>query len=420
MRIASPIATIATILLLVAPLGAQEATPDEDESSNESSGEFSIEPFEIRIPDAVIADLEERIDRTRWPDQIEGSAWDYGTDMSYLRELVQYWRTDYDWRAEEAKLNAFDHFKTEIDGLNIHFIHQRSKEPNARALVITHGWPGSVYEFVKIIGPLTDPTAYGGRAEDAFHVICPSLPGFGFSDPPREPGYNFGRMGEIIAELMARLGYDRYGAQGGDWGSAISSWLGQNDAEHVMGIHLNFVMGGPPSAANPNEGLTPEEIERVRETRSFMTNERGYSQIQGSKPQTLSYGLNDSPVGLAAWIVEKFRTWSDCDGDVESSFTKDELLTNIMLYWTTQSIGSSTRVYYETNNAPIPGGRGRVTVPVGCAIFPKELVYAPRRWAETRYNITQWTEMPRGGHFAALEEPELLVEDIRSFFRSLR
>lgn len=416
MRIASPIAIIATMLLLVAPLGAQNATPDEDESS----GEFSIEPFEIRIPDAVIADLEERIDRTRWPDQIEDSGWDYGTDMSYLRELVRYWRTDYDWRAEERKLNRFDHFKTEIDGLNIHFIHQRSKEPNARPLVITHGWPGSVYEFVKIIGPLTDPTAYGGRAEDAFHVICPSLPGFGFSDPPREPGYNFGRMGEIIAELMARLGYDRYGAQGGDWGSAISSWLGQNDAEHVMGIHLNFVMGGPPSSANPNEGLTAEEIERVRATRSFMADERGYSQIQGSKPQTLSYGLNDSPVGLAAWIVEKFRTWSDCDGDVESSFTKDELLTNIMLYWTTQSIGSSTRVYYETNNAPIPGGRGRVTVPVGCAIFPKELVYAPRRWAETRYNVTQWTEMPRGGHFAALEEPELLVEDIRSFFRSLR
>ena len=380
-----------------------------------------VQPFSINVDDSVLEDLERRLAQTRFPDQLEGVGWDYGTDLAYLKELVEYWRGDFDWRRQERMLNQFDQFKTEIDGLGIHFIHQRSKEEGALPLLLLHGWPGSIAEFVKIIGPLTDPVSHGGRAEDAFHVVCMSLPGFGFSDKPAEPGFNFGRMGEIGAALMARLGYDRYGAQGGDWGSAIAGWLGQNDADHLVGIHLNFISVGPPRGVeNPNEGIAPSELERAADRQRFMENERGYFQIQSTRPQTLGYGLNDSPAGLAAWIVEKFRAWSDCGGDVESKFTKDELLTNIMLYWVTQSITSSTRVYYETSNARIPGARGRIEVPTGCALFPHELVLPPRKWAEARYNITRWTEMPRGGHFAAMEEPQLLVEDIRAFFGDLR
>lgn len=379
-----------------------------------------IRPFTIRIEDSVLRDLEQRLSRTRFPDQIEDAGWRYGTELGYLKELVEYWRTRYDWRGQERQLNKLDQFKTEIEGLDVHFVHQRSKHVGAMPIVLVHGWPGSFVEFAKILGPLTDPVAHGGKAEDAFHVVIPSLPGFGFSDRPRVKGFNNGRMARTFAKLMERLGYERYGAQGGDWGASISAWLGRNDAEHCVGIHLNFVSGGRPSSGGDAADLTPAEEERVRQKRQFMRYETGYSQIQGTKPQTLGYGLNDSPAGLAAWIVEKFRTWSDCEGDVESQFTKDELLTNIMIYWVTRSITSSTRVYYETRHSPVQGSRGRVEVPVGCAIFPEELVYAPRKWAAARYNITHWSEMPRGGHFAAMEEPELLVEDIRKFFRRLR
>ncbi len=334
---------------------------------------------------------------------------------------MDYWLAEYDWREQERRLNAFDQFTTDIDGVRVHFIHQRSEEPGALPLVINHGWPGSVFEFVKIIGPLTDPVAHGGRAEDAFHVICPAIPGYGFSGKPNERGFNVGRVGEMVAHLMARLGYARYGAQGGDWGASVTAWLGRSAPEHVVGAHLNFVWLPPPAGVDdPTAGLSARELEWLEQNQSWIEEEWAYGQIQGSKPQTLGYGLNDSPVGLAAWLVEKFRSWSDSNGDVESRFSKDELITSVMLYWVTESITSSARLYYESRHTSNPGVGGRVTVPTAYAVFPKEVVRSPRSWVEARYNLTRWTEMPRGGHFAALEEPELLVADIRAFFRDLR
>ncbi|MGH9886503.1 MAG: epoxide hydrolase family protein [bacterium] len=382
----------------------------------------ALQRFKIEVPDSVLTDLAERLARTRFPDQLEGAGWDYGTELSYLKELVGYWRTKYDWRANEKALNQFEHWKTEVRDLDVHFIHQRSKEDRALPLVITHGWPGSVYEFHKIIGPLTDPVAHGGRREDAFHVVCPSMPGYGWSGPPTKPGFDIRQVGETVAALMGKLGYSRYGAQGGDWGAIATSWIGRVDPSHCAGIHLNMVVAGPPAgAANPMEGVTPDEQVWLAEMGNFQKNETGYQQIQGTKPQSLGYGLNDSPAGLAAWIVEKFRTWSDCDGKVESRFSKDELLTNIMIYWTTQSITSSTRLYCETMRSGRFGAAdGKIEVPTAGAIFAKELYKAPRAWADAAYNIKHWSVFPKGGHFAALEEPELLVEDIRDFFRGLR
>jgi len=390
------------------------------EAQQQTSQEEAVRPFQIQVDDTVLKDLRERLDRARFPDQIEGSGWDYGTNLGYMKELVDYWLTKFDWRAQERRLNQLPQFKTRIDGLDIHFVHQRSKEPNALPLVITHGWPGSFAECLKVIGPLTDPVAYGGRAEDAFHLVCPSMPGYGFSDKPRQPGFNADQVGEVVTKLMARLGYTRYGAQGGDWGSAVTSWLGAHDAEHVVGIHLNMVWTGPPpGVANPDEGVPAWELERAKKRREWwQQGESGYGEIQGTKPQTLGYGLTDSPVGLAAWIIEKFRAWSDSGGNIESRFSKDELLTNVMIYWVTGSIASSTRLYYETRHHPL--AMSRVNVPTGVAVFPGELVFTPRKWAEARYNITQWTEMLSGGHFAAMEEPQLFVEDLRKFFRSLR
>jgi microsomal epoxide hydrolase len=381
----------------------------------------AIERFEVRVSDVVLRDLRERLSRTRFPDQLEAADWSYGTELTYLRELCDYWREKFDWRAQERILNRFEHFCTPIDGLSIHFIHTRSREPDALPLLLLHGWPDSVFGFYKVIGPLTDPVAHGGNREDAFDIICPSLPGYGFSDAPRQTGFDVGSMAERMAKLMARLGYSRYGTQGGDWGAVISSYLGIVDPSHLCGVHLNMVVAGPPQGEDATQPLSPEELEALADYGKFQTEETGYQAIQGTKPQSLGYGLNDSPAGLAAWIVEKFRTWSDCDGDVERSFTRDELLTNIMIYWVTGSITSSMRLYCESRRAGRFGPLGeRVDVPTGCAIFPREIYRAPRRWAEATYNVARWTEMPRGGHFAALEEPDLLVEDIRTFFRSVR
>jgi pimeloyl-ACP methyl ester carboxylesterase len=381
--------------------------------------EEKVVPFKVQVPDATLADLKERLARTRFSGEINGSGWDYGTNLAYLKELVTYWREKFDWRAAERRLNQFDQFTTNIDGIDVHFIHQRSKNPKAMPLAITHGWPGSVAEFTKVIGPLTDPAAHGGNADDAFHVVAISLPGFGFSGKPTERGYGPERMAAILARLMARLGYTRYGVQGGDWGSSISRFAALNDASHVAGLHSNFCLAGPPAGAkDPNEGVTPAELERSRARTAFFDNERGYFLEQSTKPQTVGYGLDDSPAGLAAWIVEKFRSWSDSDGNVEKVFTKDELLTNVMIYWVTQSATSSARIYYENQRAKPP--QGKVQVPTACAVFPKEISIAPRRWVEAQYNVTRWTEMPRGGHFAAMEEPGLLVDDLRAFFRTLR
>lgn len=379
-----------------------------------------MKPFRIDVPQATLDDLKRRLAATRWPDQLDGADWEYGTELGYLQELCAYWRDRFDWRAQERSLNANDQFRTPIDGVDLHFIHQRSKAPGAFPLVITHGWPGSIAEFMKIIGPLTDPAAHGGRAEDAFHVVCPSIPGYGFSGIPRERGWDVKRVAQAVARLMAELGYARYGAQGGDWGSAVTAWLGALDEAHVAGIHMNMVaVEPPPGANNAMSGLTKEEVQGLLEREKFGKREVGYRQIQSTKPQTLGYGLNDSPSGLAAWIVEKFRTWSDCGGDVESVFTREELLTNVMIYWVTQTITSSTRLYYETRVTKAFRPQ-KVKVPTACAIFPRELYCPPRAWVERVYNIQRWTPMAAGGHFAAMERPAELVEDIRAFFRPLR
>lgn len=379
-----------------------------------------METFRIEVPDAVLGDLRRRLDQARWPDQIEGAGWDYGTELGYLKSLCAYWREGFDWRSREAMLNGFPQFRTPIDGVKLHFIHQRSRETKALPLVITHGWPGSIAEFTKIIGPLTDPASHGGDPADAFHVVCPSIPGYGFSEIPKERGWDVCRVAHAVKALMAELGYQRYGAQGGDWGSAVSDWLGAIDEGHVVGVHLNMVaVGPPPGTNNAVAGLTPEEAGALLSREQFGKREVGYRQIQSTKPQTLGYGLHDSPVGLAGWIVEKFRTWSDCGGDVESVFTKDELLTNIMIYWATGTITSSTRLYYETRvSKRFRPEKNRA--PVGCAVFPGELYCPPRAWAERVYDLRRWTKMEKGGHFAAMEQPEALVEDIRAFFRPLR
>ncbi len=401
-------ALLVTFLLL---LGAGAAAGPAAQSA-------AITPYTIVVPDAVLTDLKTRLAMTRFPDEIPGSGWDYGTNLAYLRELVAYWQKGFDWRAQERRLNQLPQFRTNIDGLDIHFVHQRSPVAGAMPLALTHGWPGSIFEFTKVIGPLTDPARHGGQASDAFHVVAISLPGFGFSERPDARGYSPDRMAGIIATLMARLGYTRYGVQGGDWGGIISRLVALKDPGHVAGLHLNFCIAQAPPGDGPNADIPPAELKLMQERNAYMENERGYQQIQGTKPQTLGYGLNDSPAGLAAWIVEKFRAWCDCDGDVEKKFTKDELLTNVMIYWATQTATSSTRIYYE--NRVAGGVQGRVTVPTACALFPKEITTPPRKWVEARYNLVRWTAMPRGGHFAALEEPVLLVDDVRAFFRTLR
>lgn len=399
------------IVIVVAVTGATGLARAQSAATSDA-----IVPFKIQVPETVLRDLQTRLRNTRFPQEIPNTNWDYGTDLAYLRSLVSYWRDDFDWRAQERKLNELPQFKTTIDGLEIHFIHVKSREPRAFPLALTHGWPGSIVEFTKVLGPLTDPVRFNGRAEDAFDVVAISLPGFGFSEKPRERGYSPEKIGTLIAKLMARLGYTRYGLQGGDWGGIISRLVAINDASHVAGLHLNFCLAGPTDPVNA--GVPLSELQRAQARQADMENERAYQQIQGTKPQTLGFALDDSPAGLAAWIVEKFRSWCDCDGNIESRFTKDELLTNITVYWVTQTGTSSARIYYENRIAP--PRQERVSVPTACALFPKEIVVPARKWVEARYNLVRWTEMPRGGHFAALEQPDLLVEDVRDFFRGIR
>jgi epoxide hydrolase len=379
----------------------------------------AITPFRINVPEATLKDLRERLAKTRFPSEIDQSGWDYGTNLAYLRELVTYWRTTFNWRDQERRLNQLPQFKTTIDGIDIHFVHQRSSQATATPLVMIHGWPGSFFEFTKVIGPLTEPAKHGANTADAFHVVALSLPGYGFSGKPRTGGYSPARMARIVAQLMARLGYPRYGAQGGDWGAAIVRQLGLVDREHLIGIHSNMCTANAPPGPNPNDGVPESDLKRVQAAQARSANELGYFQIQSTRPMTVGYGLNDSPAGLAAWIVEKFRAWSDSDGNVEKKFTKDELLTNVMIYWVTESGPSSVRIYYE--NRLDPGLPSRVEVPVACARFPREMfAIVPTKWIEAQYNLQQLTDMPRGGHFAALEEPQLLVDDVRKFFRGRR
>ncbi|MFQ5514571.1 MAG: epoxide hydrolase family protein [Myxococcota bacterium] len=380
-----------------------------------------MKAFTIDVPDPVLDDLRARLARTRFPDQLEGTAWEYGTELGYLRDLCTYWREGFDWRSQESRLNRIPQFRSQVGDLGLHFLHARSPEADALPLLISHGWPGTVFEFIKIVGPLSDPVSHGGDARDAFHVICPSLPGYGFSDAPRRPGFDVRGIAETFAALMDDLGYTRYGVQGGDWGAFVSTWLADFSPEKVCGLHLNMVVAGPPPGLeDPNEGLSMGELAALADMAKFAAQETGYQQIQGTKPQTLGYALNDSPAGLAAWLVEKLRSWTDCNGDVDAYLGRDEILTQIMLYWVTGSITSSMRLYCENNRSRRYAPAERIEVPTAGAIFPRELMRPPRRWAEARYNIVRWTEMPRGGHFAAMEQPELLVEDIRAFFRELR
>jgi pimeloyl-ACP methyl ester carboxylesterase len=382
-----------------------------------------ITPFTIRVPEADLRDLRDRLERTRWPERETVEDWSQGVPLAYLQDLCQYWAAEYDWRATEARLNALPQFRTVIDGLGIHFLHVRSPHADALPLVITHGWPGSVVEFLKVIGPLTDPTAHGGDAADAFHVVCPSLPGFGFSDKPTTPGWGIERIAAAWIELMARLGYERYGAQGSDWGTSISGLVGQRDPEHVVGIHLTPPLA-PPDPATLDD-LTERERAALASLEEAAEWDSGYSREHATRPETIGYALVDSPAALAAWIVEKFWAWTDHDGHPEDVLTRNELLDNLMLYWLPRTGASSARLYWESIrqvDAWISGtATDAISVPTGCSIFPKELQRPSRRWAERRFlDIRYWNEPRRGGHFAAFEQPELFVEEVRAFFRLVR
>ena len=383
---------------------------------------MAVESFRIAVPDEALQDLKERLQRTRFSGEIPGSEWDYGTNLAYLKELVDYWINHFDWRAQERLINGFSHFKAPVDGQGVHFIHEKGQGPNPLPLIITHGWPGSFFEMYKVIPRLSNPAAHGGDPADAFDVVAPSMPGYGFSDHTVQRGMDVLSVGDVMAKLMTDvLGYQRFGAQGGDWGASVTAKLGYSYPANVVGIHSTSVTRPTPYLGAGARPLTEAEQGLLQQREDWLAAEGGYSHIQGTKPQTLSYGLNDSPAGLAAWIVEKYRTWSDCGGDVERKFTKDELLTTITIYWVTETINSSTRLYYETLRKPWNLAEGdRIEVPCGIAVFPAEISRPPREWAERSYNVQQWTVMPSGGHFAALEEPELLVADIRSFFRPLR
>ena len=383
---------------------------------------MEVRPFTIAVENSVLDDLRQRLADTRWPDEIPNTGWDYGSNLTYIKELVDYWRTDFDWRAQEAELNAFNHFKSEVDGLDIHFIHEKGKGPNPIPLIITHGWPSCFFEMTKIIPLLADPASYGGDAADSFDVVAPSLPGFGFSDHAQDRGMEVQRVAGMWNKLMTQnLGYPKFGAQGGDIGSGVTARLGFAHSDTLYGIHLTSITRPTPYLGPGSKPVTDSEQALITQRDKWFQDEGGYNHIQGTKPQTLAYGLNDSPVGLAAWIVEKYRTWSDCGGDVEKSYTKDELLTIVTIYWVTQTISSSTRMYFENQKHLWTMEKDqKVPTPAGMAMFPQEISKPPREWGERSYDVRRWTEMASGGHFAALEEPQLLAEEVRAFFRDFR
>jgi pimeloyl-ACP methyl ester carboxylesterase len=383
----------------------------------------TTEAFRIDVPDSALEDLRERLHKARWPEAETVDDWSQGVPLAYLRDLCGTWADQYDWRATERRLNAVPQLRTVIDGLAIHFLHVRSAHEDALPLVMTHGWPGSIVEFLKVLGPLTDPTAYGGDAADAFHVVCPSLPGFGFSDKPTGTGWGIERIAAAWMTLMAHLGYERYGAQGSDWGTSISALVGQLDRENVVGIHLTPPLA-PPDPATLDD-LTERERAALASLEEAAEWEAGYSREQATRPQTIGYALVDSPVALAAWVIEKFWAWTDHDGDLENVLTRTELLDNLMLYWLPRTGASSARLYWESIRRVdrwISGGSiDTVDVPTGCSVFPKELQRPSRRWAERRFvDIRYWNEPERGGHFAAFEQPALFVDEVRAFFRLVR
>ncbi|MFD1321173.1 epoxide hydrolase family protein [Micromonospora sonneratiae] len=379
-----------------------------------------MRPFRLDIPDADLVDLHRRLDSTRWPGEVPDVPWRRGVPLSYLKELVDYWRSEYDWRTHEARLNQIPQFTTTIDGVEIHFVHVRSPEPDALPLIVTHGWPGSIVEFLDIIEPLTDPRRYGGDPTDAFHLVLPSIPGFGLSGPIREPGWDVPRIARAWAELMRRLGYHRYGAQGGDWGHAITRELAVLDAGHVTGIHLNTLLTLP--SGDPAEAAALTDADRARLDRLTRAEPEmsGYARIQSTRPQTLAYALTDSPVGQLAWIIEKFKEWTDSTDAPEDAIPRDLLLTNVMLYWLMAAGGSSANVYYEAAHPTGTPHPPSSTVPTGVAVFAGDVAAPVRRLAERDNNIVHWSEFDRGGHFAAMEEPDLFIADLRRFFALLR
>jgi pimeloyl-ACP methyl ester carboxylesterase len=379
------------------------------------------EAFKLTVPTAAITDLRERLERTRFPDQAPGAAWAYGTDVTWMRGLIEYWRTKFDWPAQEARLNAFPQYKVRLNEIDLHFLHVEGQGPAPCPLLLSHGWPGSVFEFLKLIPRLTNPGQFGGDPADAFTVVAPSLPGYGLSFSPGQPRFGVEEIADCFASLMTDvLGYQRFGAQGGDWGSFITSRLAYSYAKQLIGIHLNMMplRRDPKMVANP----TPEEKKYLEQLAVWLKEETGYQWVQGTRPQTLAFAVTDSPAGLAAWIVEKFRAWSDCEGDLESVFTKDELLANISLYWLTGAIGSSFWPYYARMHRPWPiPDNAAISVPTGYCEFPREILRPPRSLATRTFtDIRRWSVMPRGGHFAAMEQPDALAAEIREFFRPLR
>jgi microsomal epoxide hydrolase len=379
-----------------------------------------MKSYRIDIPQQDLDDLHQRLDGTRWPDELPGVGWDRGVPLAHLKELADYWRHSYDWRAAEARLNEYPQFVTEIDGTQLHFMHIESPEPDARPLLLSHGWPGSIVEFLNVIGPLTNPTAHGGDPADAFHLVIPSLPGFGFSGPTNEVGWDVRRMARALAELMDRLGYERYAAQGGDWGSFIALDLGRVAPEKVIGAHITFVVAVPSEDPDEMATLEPQDLARLGTMERWNTDLDGYFKLQATRPQTLAYALSDSPVGQLAWIAEKFKAWTDPANGLPDGVDRDLLLTNVMIYWLTNTAGSSARLYYEFGPLafappePIP-------VPVGVGVFPHEIFLPIRKFAERDMStLARWTEFDKGGHFAAVEQPTLLVEDIRTFFHTLK
>jgi len=374
-----------------------------------------ITPFRIDVPAAEIDDLKDRLRRTRWPEASPAEGWSQGVPLAYLKDLCRYWIDGYDWTVRQDRLNSLSHYRTEIDGLGIHFVHVRSPHPGALPLVLTHGWPGSIVEFLEVIGPLTDPTAHGGDAADAFHVVLPSLPGYGFSDKPTETGWGVERTARAWAALMARLGYDRYGAQGGDWGSMVTTSIAEQDPDHVAGIHINMIIGFP--GADDGE-MTEMEQAALAGVNDYMAHDSGYSKQQSTRPQTIGYGLVDSPAGQCGWILEKFWSWSDTGGDPVGALGADRILDNVMLYWLPATAASSARMYWESFNTP---SFAPIGVPMGGSVFPKEIFRASKRWASHRFSdIRYWGEPPVGGHFAAFEQPAIFVDEVRNFFRTVR
>jgi len=386
------------------------------------TGTIDIRPFAIDIPENQLSDLRERLARTRWPDRQTVDDWSQGIPLDYVKELCRYWAEGYDWRRCEASLNGWGSFRARLDGdgpeeIGIHFLHARSPHSDALPLVLTHGWPGSIIEFSKVIGPLTDPASHGGDPADAFHVVCPTLPGYGFSDKPTRSGWGLQRIARAWAQLMAGLGYERYGAQGGDWGAAVTMVIGADDGDRCAGIHLNMAIA-PPGPDDMTD-LTEAEKSALDAMAHYDRWESGYMKEQSTRPQTLGYGLADSPSGQAAWIIEKFCGWTDCDGHPENVLTKDELLDNVMLYWLPDAGASSARLYWEAVTAM--GGLEPIGIPTGISVFPKELFRVSRRWAHRRFtDLRFFSEPEKGGHFAAFEQPERFVEDVRSFFRHVR